>query len=897
MSTIETGAFDDGRVEARELADEMRSSYLDYAMSVIVGRALPDVRDGLKPVHRRVLFSMSELGLQPNRPYVKCAKVVGETMGSYHPHGDSAIYETLVRLAQSFSSRYPLVDGQGNFGNIDGYPAAAMRYTECRLTPLATQMLRELHPRLVDYGPNYDASKQQPLVLPARFPNLLVNGSSGIAVGMATNIPPHNLGEAIDATLAMIDDPDIDVDGLMTHIKAPDFPTGGIIMGLAGVREAYETGRGRIRVRARTEVEELANGRTAIVVSELPYSVRKGGDDGVIAKIAQLARDKVITEISDIKDLKSKDEGMRLVIELKRDAVPTVVLNKLYKHTALQSTFGVNMVALVDNVPRTLGLRALLQHYIAHQKDVVTRRTKWQLEQAERKAHILEGYLVALDHLDAVIALIRSSLDADAARAGLMSQFGLSEDQAQAILDLRLQRLTGLEQDRIREEHAELTARIAELRAILADERRVFAVIKDELLDIRAQYADERRTEIVAAGDGDIDFEALIADEDMLISVTNTGYVKRVALDTYRAQRRGGVGILGMETKDDDWIEHLFVASTHDYVLFFTSRGKIYRVKAYELPEAGRHSKGRALVNVLPLAEGERVMAVFRTRDYSEGAYLVMGTKRGIVKKTPFRAYDTVRKADGIIALTIRDDDELVDVRLTNGDDRIMMISRGGRAVCFSEEDVRPMGRTASGVLGMRLRGDDEVMAIRVPQLGDDLLVVTENGFGKRTPVADYPTKGRATMGVLTIKASEERGALVGALVVDADSEIMLISERGIVLRQGVADIRRTGRNTQGVRVQRLREDDRIAAIALVRSNGDEEPSAPSGATDLEVPASVLDAAGPLDEDVAALVAEPSEVEVEDDVFDEADEAPLLDDEGGMNEAFELAEDDADDEE
>ncbi len=886
MSTIDTESFGDGRVEPRELADEMRASYLDYAMSVIVGRALPDVRDGLKPVHRRVLFAMSELGLQPNRPYVKCAKVVGETMGSYHPHGDSAIYDTLVRLAQSFSSRYPLVDGQGNFGNVDGYPAAAMRYTECRLSPLATQMLRELHPRLVDYGPNYDGSRQQPLVLPSRFPNLLVNGSSGIAVGMATNIPPHNLGETIDATVALIDDPDIDVEGLMQHLKGPDFPTGGIIMGSAGVREAYETGRGKIRVRARTEVEELPNGRTAIVVTELPFTVRKGGEDGVIVKIAQLVRDKVITEIATHRQAlldQSSARGMRIVIELKADAVPTAVLAKLFRHTALQSTFGVNMVALVDNVPRTLGLRDLLRHYVAHQKDVITRRTKWQLEQAEARAHLLEGYLVALDNLDAVIDLIRASPDAESARSGLMGRFELSELQAQAILDLRLQRLTGLEQDRIRAEHAELTQRIADLRGILGDERRVFGLVKDELLDIRAQYADARRTEISAAI-GDIDYESTIPDDEQLISITNTGYVKRVALDTYRAQRRGGVGILAMDTKEDDWIEHLFVATAHDYVLFFTSVGKVYRVKAWELPEAGRQARGRALVNVLPLVEGERVMAVFRTRDYTEGQFLVMGTKRGIVKKTLFKAYDTVLRADGIRALTIREDDELVDVRLTDGDDRIMMISRQGRAVSFWESDVRPMGRPASGVLGMRLRGDDEVVALRVPGEGDDLLVVTENGYGKRTPLADYPTKGRGTMGVLTVKITEARGRLVGALGVSDDEDVMVITERGIVTRQPVAQIPRTGRNTQGVIVQRLREDDRIAAIALVRA-ADEADDETSDA-DIELPAEVLDPAPVLLDEVDEPV---EEGDVEEDLLGESDDVELVDESGEPTDEIENA--------
>ncbi len=601
-TTFAAGDGGDGRIEDLDLADEMRSSYLDYAMSVIVGRALPDVRDGLKPVHRRVLYAMNGLGLQPNRPYVKCSRVVGDTMGLYHPHGDSAIYDTLVRLAQPFASRAPLVDGQGNFGSIDGWPAAAMRYTECRLAPLAMEMLRDLESETVDFGPNYDGSTTQPLVMPARFPNLLVNGSSGIAVGMATNIPPHNLGETIDATVAMIDNPDVTLEELLEVMPGPDFPTAGEIRGTAGIREAYLTGRGKVRVRAKAEIEELSNGRTAIVVTELPYTIRKGGDDGVIAKIAQLANEKVISEVADIRDESSHRVGMRIVIILKRDAVATVVLNKLFKHTPLQSTFGVYMLALVDNVPRILGLREILTHYIAHQKDVVTRRTKFLLERAERRAHILEGFLVALDNLDDVITLIRASADVESARTGLMETYELSEIQAQAILDLRLHRLTSMEQAETRQEHAELTAEIARLRGILGDERKVYELIRTELLEVKAKYADPRRTQIVP-DEGEIDHEATIPDEPMVISLTSTGYVKRVALDEYRAQHRGGRGRMGMRTKEDDWIAHLFVASAHDWILFFTSRGKVYRVKAWELPLANLQARGRPIVNFLPLAE------------------------------------------------------------------------------------------------------------------------------------------------------------------------------------------------------------------------------------------------------------------------------------------------------
>ena len=824
-----------GHVEPRELSDEMRASYLDYAMSVIVGRALPDVRDGLKPVHRRVLYSMYEAGLAPNRPYVKCASVVGDTMGRYHPHGDSAIYETLVRLAQSFSSRYPLVDGQGNFGNIDGYAAAAMRYTECRLTSLAQEMLRDLDPAIVEFGPNYDGSRQMPLVLPSRFPNLLVNGSTGIAVGMATNVPPHNLGETIDAVVALIDNPEATVEDLMEHLPGPDFPTGGIIMGRSGIHEAYVTGRGRIRVRARAEIEELDNGRTAIVVTELPFMVRKGGDEGVISRIAELAKEGVLPEIADIVDLNQKGKlagQMRLELHLRRDAIPNIVLNKLFKHTALQTTFGANMVALVDGVPRTLGLVELITHYLAHQKDVITRRTQLELRKAEARAHILEGYLIALQHLDEVIALIRTSADAEAARTGLMERFGLSEEQAQAILDLRLQRLTSLGQDEIRTEHDGLVARIAELRTILGDEARVYALVREELLEVRAQHADERRT-LIEDVEGDIDVEALIADEPMVIAITRDSYAKRVSLDEYRVQGRGGVGVRGMSLKEDDPIEHLFVASAHDYLLFFTSVGKVYRRKVWQLPHGGRDGKGRALQNLLPVEEDERVMAVFRTRDFTEGAYLVFGTRRGVVKKTALLQYNTHLKEKGIAALIIREDDALVDVRLADEGDRIMMISRNGNAVSFREGDVRAMGRSASGVRGMLLRGDDEVIALRVPREGDSLLVVTEQGFGKRTPVDEYRVKGRGTMGVLTLdrQAIEKRGKLIGALTVADGDELMTITASGTVTRQSIGDIRTTGRATQGVIVQKLRDDDdRIAAIAIVRDPGEGDPEAELGA-------------------------------------------------------------------
>jgi DNA gyrase subunit A len=837
MSELDTGALGPGRIEPRELEQEMRSSFLDYAMSVIVARALPDVRDGLKPVHRRVLFAMNEAGLQPNRPRRKCAYVVGDVMGSYHPHGDQAIYDTLVRLAQPFSLRYPLVDGQGNFGNIDDDPPAAMRYTECRLARMATEMLRDIEADTVDFQPNYDESRREPTVLPSRFPNLLVNGSSGIAVGMATNIPPHHLGEVVDAIVAMLDDPSIDAERLNRHIKGPDFPTGGIIVGRSGIKDAYRSGRGRIVMRARAHIEELRGGKSAVVVTELPYGVKKGGDAGVIRKIADLVNEKVLPEISDIQDHSDKS-GMRIQIELKRDAVPQVVLNKLFKHTALQTTFGYNAVALVDGVPRTLGLRELIEHYVNHQREIVTRRSKYELRQAERRAHILEGYLIALDNLDAVIALIRGSEDTDTARQGLMAEFSLSEEQAQAILDMRLGRLTGLERKRVQDEYADLQERIGELRAILSDEARIDGLIREELLELKEIYGrgDERRTEIVAAEE-ELELEDLIAEEDMVIAITQSGYIKRLPVTTYREQRRGGIGVMGMELKDDDYIEHLFVASTHDYILFFTSVGKVYRLKVHELPLGSRQSKGRAIVNLLPFRQDEQVRAVIQTRTFEEAQYLLFATKKGIVKKTALQAYNTPLRADGIIAIKLREGDELVGVRHTSGEDDVLLVSRQGQAIRFSEKDVRAMGRDASGVQGMRLRGDDEVFSVTIAQDEADLLVVTENGYGKRTRIGEYPRKGRAGMGVKTVQLTEAKGALAGARVVRDGYQVMLISTGGTVIRIPVEDIKRLGRSTQGVIVMRLRGDERVSTLAPVveTENGGQEADA-DGSTPTEEP-------------------------------------------------------------
>ncbi len=785
-----------GRVESRELDQEMRSSFLDYAMSVIVSRALPDVRDGLKPVHRRVLYAMHEDGLQPGRPYKKSAATVGTVMSRYHPHGDSAIYDTLVRMAQPFSLRYPLVDGQGNFGSIDGDPAAAMRYSEARLSRMATELLRDIDADTVDFEPNYDESRRQPSVLPSRFPNLLVNGSAGIAVGMATNIPPHNLGEVIDGIVAMIDDPSIDVERLLRHIKGPDFPTGGYIVGRSGIRDAYRSGRGRIVMRARAHIEELRGGKSAIIVTELPYGVKKGGEGGVIEKIAELVESKVLNEIPMTDDAladHSDKDGMRIYIELKREAVPQVALNKLFKHTPLQTSFGYNAVALVGGVPKTLSLLELIRHYLDFQREVVTRRSKYELRKAENRAHVLQGYLIALDNLDAVIALIRGSADSDTAREGLMEQFDLSEIQAQAILDLRLARLTGLARKEVEDEFADLQERIAELRAILGDQSRIDGLIKEELLEIKQIYGknDSRRTEIVAAED-ELELEDLIAEEDMVIAITRSNYIKRLPVTTYREQKRGGQGVMGMDLKDDDYIEHLFVASTHDYVLFFTNVGKVYRLKVHELPLGSRQSKGRAIQNLLPFRQGEQVRAVIQTRDFEESKYLVFATKDGIVKKTELAAYNTPLKADGIIAIKMRDDDELVSVQHSTGDDDILMVSRMGQAIRFSEKQARPMGRDTGGVKGMGLRKGDEVISADVIGVNEgDLLVVTENGYGKRTKL--------------------------GARVVREGYQVMLISTGGTVIKMPVDDIKRSGRSTQGVIVMRFKTDDeRVSALAPV---------------------------------------------------------------------------------
>ncbi len=817
----------EGRIEPVELEEEMRTSFIDYAMSVIVDRALPDVRDGLKPSQRRILVAMNDLGLGPTKQHRKCAKIAGDTSGNYHPHGEAVIYPTLVRMAQDFNMRYPLVDGQGNFGSVEGDPPAAMRYTEARLSRIATEMLRDIDANTVDWVPNYDETRREPTVLPSRMPNLMVNGSNGIAVGMATNIPPHNLGEVVDAICAVIDDPQATADDLMRHISGPDFPTGGLILGTAGIKEAYRTGRGRIRVRAKAHTEQLKGNRAAIIVTELPYQVNRAA---LIDDIVELVKQKKIAEISDLRN-ESDRAGMRLVIELKREAVPMVVLNKLYKHTQMQTTFGVINIALVGGVPRTLTLPEMLKAYVAFQKEVIVRRTKFELDKAETRAHILEGLLVALDNLDQVIAIIRKAPDVDSARDALMDTFELTRPQAQAILDLRLQRLTQLERSKVKEEHEGLLVRIRELRELLGDEGRIYALIKEELLEVKRQYNDDRRTEIVP-DEGDLDVEDLIAEEQMVITITKGGYVKRLPVATYRQQKRGGVGVAGMDLKEEDEVEHLFITSTHHFLLFFSSVGKVYRVKVHELPLAARTARGKHLANLLPLRQEEKVCAVIATRnfDVAEGRYLMFGTRRGVVKKTLFGSYNTPLKADGIIAIDIREGDELMTVRHTSGDDDILMVSRLGQGIRFHERDVRPMGRDTSGVLGMRLRSGDEVISMDVARDDSDLFVVTDNGYGKRTPISEWRVQGRGGQGVIAIKLTDRKGYLVGVRLVRENHEIMLQSRDGVVIRVRADGISRHGRATQGVKVMNMREGDVVSAIArMVVSD--------SGATDEEIEA------------------------------------------------------------
>jgi len=800
------------------LEEEMRSSYLDYSMSVIVSRALPDVRDGLKPVHRRVLYAMSELGLAPNRPYKKSARIVGETMGKYHPHGDSSIYDTLVRMAQEFSMRHMLVDGQGNFGSVDGDPAAAMRYTESRMTQIAQEMLRDIDKNTVNFVPNFDESLQQPGVLPANFPNLLVNGSSGIAVGMATNIPPHNLGEVVDGLVAMTRIPDITNEQLMQFVKAPDFPTGGIIYGYDGVADAYRTGRGRVVMRAKVNTEVLKSGKEQLVITELPFQVNKAN---LIEKIADLVRDKKLEDISNIRDESDRD-GLRIVVELKRDATPEVVMNNLYKHTQLQQTFGVNMLALVDGRPRVLTLRDMMEYFLKHRNEVIVRRTQYELEAAERRAHILEGYIIALDNIDEVIEIIKKSRDAENARRQLMSRFGLSEVQTKAILDMRLQRLTGLERKKIQEEYRETLQLIEKLKGILASKELQLHIIREDLLELKAKYADERRTDIIYDY-RDFTIEELIAQEDMVVTISHNGFIKRFPVSGYRRQHRGGKGVTGMQTRDDDFIEHVFVGSTHHYLVFFTDRGRCFRMKIYEIPEAGRAAKGRSLANLLPKEKDENISAILAVKDFASGGSIIMVTEQGTVKKTSLADFANIR-TNGIIAINLSKGDRLVETRLTDGDNDIVIGTNNGMAVRFRESDVRDMGRNTAGVRGLTLGENDRVIdMVSVKRVDSNLLVVSENGYGKRSQVGDFRLTKRGGKGVISMNTTDKVGRVIAMKeVVDGD-DIVVMTEKGMVIRQHVADIRVLGRNTQGVRLIRLNDGDRITGVAVVPSEEDDD--------------------------------------------------------------------------
>ncbi len=804
--------FDHGKIMPIKIDKEMKKSYISYAMAVIVGRALPDVRDGLKPAHRRILYAMGDLGFTPDKPYKKSARIVGEVLGKFHPHGDTVVYDTMVRMAQEFSSRYLLIDGHGNLGSIDGDSPAAMRYTEARLAPLAIEMLRDIEKQTVDFGPNFDETIQEPLVLPARFPNLLVNGSAGIAVGMATNIPPHNLGEVIEGTIAFIDNPDISIEQLMHYIKGPDFPTGAFIMGREGIRSAYTTGRGSIRIRAKARIEKMSNGKHRIVVSELPYQVNKAK---LIERIAELAvKEKKIDGITGLNDESDREEAVRIVIELRRDANPNVVLNQLYKHSQMQMTFGVIMLALVDGAPLVLNLKEMLYYYLEHQKDVITRRTRFELEKAEARAHILEGYQIALDHIDAVIALIRRSQTDEEAKQGLMRNFGLSEKQAQAILDMRLRRLTGLEREKIDAELMELQLVIARLKAVLQDEKLLVAIIREELLIIKEKYADARRTEIMA-GVGEIDIEDLIADEDAVITITHQGYIKRLPVDTYRSQRRGGRGITAMGTKDEDFVEHLFITTTHHHILFLTNRGLVYRIKVYEIPEASRQARGTPIVNVMPLEPGETISAVIPVREFAEDQYLFLATEQGLTKKTALPEYDSV-KANGLIAITLREGDQLIGAKLVTDTDEAIISTRNGLAIRFPTTDVRAMGRTAQGVRGINLDKSDRVIDMDIVKENADLLVVTEKGFGKRTPIAEYRPQRRGGKGIQTIRANKRNGKVAGIKMVRAEDDVMLITAEGIIIRMEVQGISQMGRSTQGVTLIRVEEKDSVVALARV---------------------------------------------------------------------------------
>ena len=791
-----------------ELSKEMRTSFLEYSMSVIVSRALPDVRDGLKPVHRRILYAMNESGITPKRPHAKSARTVGDVIGKYHPHGDSAVYDTMVRLAQPFSMRVPLVDGHGNFGSIDGDSAAAMRYTEARLDKPAMELLRDLDKETVDFQPNYDESLQEPVVLPSRFPNLLVNGSSGIAVGMATNIPPHNLGEAIDATCMMIDNPDCTVDDLMKVLPGPDFPTGGIIMGRKGIRDAYETGKGSLTIRSKCRIEEGKNGKHSIVVSEIPYQVNR---TNLLKKIADLIRDKKLPEISDVHDGADR-HGSDIIIELKQNAIPQVVLNKLYKHTQLQVGFGCNMLALVNGVPRVLSLKEILHYYILHQEEVVERRTRYDLAKAEARAHILEGFVIALDNIDEVIQIIRSSNTDREAKDVLMERFKLSEKQSEAILEMKLRRLTGLEREKIEAELKELREKIDYYKRLLSDKDLVKQVIKEELTEIKEKFSSARITKITDEAK-DLDVEDLIAEEEVAITVTKAGYVKRLPVATYRQQKRGGKGMQGVNLKEADFVEHLFISSTHAYLLFFSSRGRVYRLKAYEIPEASRHARGTAIVNVLPLEKGETIAAVIATKDFPEDEYLMFATSSGMVKKTSMKLYDRTRR-DGLIAINLKENDTLISVQRVAEGEKVMMVSSAGKAIMWDESEVRAMGRDTMGVRGMTVNADARVLGMEIARPGTELLVITELGYGKRTPVEEYPSHHRGGQGVYTITMTAKKGLLSAMKIVEENDEIMIITEEGVVVRTPVSGVSQLGRSTQGVHVMNVAGKDKVSAVA-----------------------------------------------------------------------------------
>lgn len=848
-----------GSLQISEFGREMKQSFIEYSMSVITARALPDVRDGLKPVHRRILYAMNESGIFPNRPHKKSAWTVGEVIGKYHPHGDSAVYDTMVRLAQWFSMRTPLIDGHGNFGNIDGDSAAAMRYTESRLAKPAMELLRDLQKDTVDWGPNYDESLAEPKVLPARFPNLLVNGSSGIAVGMATNIPPHNLSEVIEATCMLIDNPDATCEELMTVLPGPDFPTGALIMGTSGIRQAYETGRGSITVRAKAHVESTKTGRSRLVFTEIPYQVNKGT---LQEKIAQLVNEKRIEGISDMRD-ESTQKGIRLVIELKKGVIPQVVLNNLYKYTSLQNTFGVNNLALVNGVPKCLSLREILSHYIDHQVDVVTRRTRFDLKKAQARAHILEGYLMALDHIDEVISIIRSSQTDAEASSRLIERFGFSPEQTTAILEMKLRRLTGLERDKIEDELAGLRRAIAYYEDLLANEHKILGVIKEEMREISKKFGDKRRTEITRA-ERDLDVEDLIADEDMVVTITHTGYVKRIPVETYRSQKRGGKGVTGVNLKEDDVIAEMFIASTHEYVLFFSNKGKVYRLKVHELPVGSRQARGTAIVNLLPFEEGEKIASVISCREFPGNEYLMFATANGMVKKTVMSAYDRSRR-DGIIAINLKNGDRLLDVRRVREGDKVIMATTSGKAIVFAEDQVRATGRDTSGVRGITMKDGAEVLGMEISNGTGDLFVITERGYGKRTPVADYPEQNRGGQGVYTIQMTDHKGSLAAMKTVGPQHELFIITEGATVIRVKTEDVSQTGRATQGVKMMSVIDGDRVTAVARMTSSEEKDKTPVEAGDQVDLDSSDADGERPA----------PDDEHVDVDAADEAPEGLL----------------------